>query len=143
MDYEPPFLETYKALVQNHVDDSKNDSSLVERCELPVIDLGKFNYERDECEKEIAEAANKWGFFQVVNHGISQELLKSLEFEQKKLFYQPFVNKSAKFNFSSLSAKTYRWGNPFATNLRQLSWSEAFHFYLSDISWMDQHHSMR
>jgi len=93
--------------------------------------------------KEIAEAASKWGFFQVVNHGISQELLKSLEFEQKKLFYQPFLNKSEKFNFSSLSAKTYRWGNPYATNLRQLSWSEAFHFYASDISWMDQHQSLR
>ncbi|TKY48976.1 Gibberellin 2-beta-dioxygenase 8 [Spatholobus suberectus] len=143
MDYEPPFLETYETLVQKHVGDSKNDSSLVERYEIPLIDLGWLNGERDECKKEIAEAASKWGFFQVVNHGISQELLESLQFEQKKVFYQPFVNKSAQVNFSSLSAKPYRWGNPFATNLRQLSWSEAFHFYLTDISRMDQHESLR
>ncbi|KAL2573539.1 hypothetical protein GLYMA_17G145200v4 [Glycine max] len=146
MDCEPPFLETYKTLVQKHVEDSKNidSSSLLERSgELPLIDLGRLNGERDECVKEIAEAASKWGFFQVVNHGISQELLERLQFEQKKLFYQPFINKSAQVNLSSLSAKSYRWGNPFATNLRQLSWSEAFHFSPTDISRMDQHQCLR
>ncbi|KAL2331583.1 hypothetical protein Fmac_019164 [Flemingia macrophylla] len=147
MDYEPQFLETYKTLVQNHVEDSSSDysCSTEERCDIPLIDLGRLNHdhERDECMKEIAEAAREWGFFQVVNHGISQELLLNLQIEQKKLFYQPFLNKSAQTSFSTLSAKTYRWGNAFATNLRQLSWSEAFHFYLTDISRMDQHQSLR
>ncbi|KAK7401905.1 hypothetical protein VNO78_13758 [Psophocarpus tetragonolobus] len=143
MDYEPPFLETYKTLVQKHVGDS-NWSSIEERCDIPLIDLGRLSVDREECMKEIAEAAREWGFFQVVNHGIQPELLKNLQIEQKKVFYQPFKNKSTQVNFcSSLSAKAYRWGNPFATNLRQLSWSEAFHFYLTDISCMDQHQSLR
>ncbi|RDX68793.1 Gibberellin 2-beta-dioxygenase 8, partial [Mucuna pruriens] len=145
MDYEPPFLETYKTLVQKHVGDSRNDYSwsIVERCDIPLIDLSRLNHEREECMKQVAEAASEWGFFQVVNHGVSQELLENLQIEQKKVFYQPFVNKSSQVNFSSFSAKTYRWGNAFATNLRQLSWSEAFHFYLTDISRMDQHQSLR
>ena len=136
MAYEPPFLETYKTLVQQHLGDSRNEF-IVERCDIPLIDLGRLSLEREECMREIAEAAREWGFFQVVNHGISHELLKSLQIEQKKVFYQPFLNKS------STQGKAYRWGNPFATNLRQLSWSEAFHFYASDISWMDQHQSLR
>ena len=140
MDYEPPFLETYKTLVQKHQGDSRNgysSCSIVERCDIPLIDLGRLSLEREECMREIAEAAREWGFFQVVNHGISHELLKSLQIEQKKVFYQPFLNKS------STQGKAYRWGNPFATNLRQLSWSEAFHFYLTDISRMDQHETLR
>ncbi|XP_061341812.1 gibberellin 2-beta-dioxygenase 8-like [Gastrolobium bilobum] len=146
MDYEPPFLETYKTLLQKHLVDSKNDScSMVETCELPLIDLGRLNLqhpEREECIKEISEAAREWGFFQVVNHGISKELLESMQFEQTKVFYKPFVNKSTQFDFS-LSDKTYRWGNPSATNLRQLSWLESFHFSLTDVSKMDQHKSLR
>lgn len=146
MDYEPPFLETYKTLLQKNLGDSSKDEScsMVETCELPLIDLGRLNlehHERKDCMKEIIEAAREWGFFQVVNHGISQELLENLHFEQIKMFYQPFVKKSeVVFN---LSSKTYRWSNPYATNLRQLSWSEAFHFSLSDISRMDQHKSLR
>ncbi|XP_057457440.1 gibberellin 2-beta-dioxygenase 8-like [Lotus japonicus] len=146
MDYEPPFMETYKTLVQKHIGDSKNDSvSVVETCELPLIDLSRLaleHPERDECMREISEAASHWGFFQGVNHGISQELLESMQYEQRKVFYQPFVNKCSESVFG-LSAKTYRWGNPSATNLRQLSWSEAFHFPLTDISRMDQHMSLR
>ncbi|BAT92416.1 hypothetical protein LR48_Vigan05g144500 [Vigna angularis] len=148
MDYEPPFLETYKSLVQKHLGDSRNNndycSSTVERCDIPLIDLGRLSVEREECMREIAEAAREWGFFQVVNHGIPQELLKSMQIDQKKVFYQPFVNKSTQQAiFSTLSAKAYRWGNPFATNLRQLSWSEALHFYVTDISKMDQHETLR
>ncbi|KAG4968879.1 hypothetical protein JHK84_034918 [Glycine max] len=140
MAHEPPFLETYKTLVQKHKGDSRNgysSCSIVERCDIPLIDLSRLSLEREECMREIAEAAREWGFFQVVNHGISHELLKSLQIEQKKVFYQPFVNKS------STQAKAYRWGNRFATDLRQLSWSEAFHFYLTDISRMDQHETLR
>ncbi|KAK7335401.1 hypothetical protein VNO80_27220 [Phaseolus coccineus] len=146
MDYEPPFLETYKTLVQKHVGDSRNDCfcRTVERCDIPLIDLGRLSLERDECMREIAEAAKEWGFFQVVNHGVPQEQLKSMQIEQKEVFYQPFVNKSTQQGiFSTLSAKAYRWGNPFATNLRQLSWSEAFHFYVTDISRMNQHEPLR
>ncbi|KAK7290820.1 hypothetical protein RIF29_05537 [Crotalaria pallida] len=146
MDHEPPFQETYKTLLHKHLGDSKDDSfSMVETCDLPLIDLGKLNLghrEREECMKEITEAAREWGFFEVVNHGISKELLENLQFEQRKVFYQPFVKKSAEAVFG-LSSKTYRWGNPFATNLRQLSWSEAFHFSMTDISRLDQHKNLR
>jgi len=149
MDFEPPFLKIYNTLLEKNLgDNSENDLySMVEGSEeLPLIDLEKLNLEdpkREECMKEISEAASKWGFFQIINHGISNEILDNMISEQKKLFYQPFVNKSSAETVFNLSPKTYRWGNPCATKLRQLSWSEAFHFSLTDIPNMDQHITLR
>ncbi|KAJ7981610.1 Gibberellin 2-beta-dioxygenase 8 [Quillaja saponaria] len=142
MDYEPPFLEKYKTLLQNSFAESKNDYSCYS-FELPLIDLGKLNnlhhFERNECMEKIREAARKWGFFQVVNHGVSQQVLESLQYELIKVFHQPFEKKSEDI-FLNLSDKSYRWGNPMATSLRQLSWSEAFHIPLTDISSMNSQH---
>lgn len=60
-------------------------------------------------------------------------MLKSLQYEQRKAFEHPF-RKKAEDNILNLSANSYRWGNPRATCLRQLAWSEAFHVPLTDIS---------
>ncbi|CAJ2660011.1 gibberellin 2-beta-dioxygenase 8-like isoform X2 [Trifolium pratense] len=150
MDHEPPFFKTYKKLLKKNLgESSENDEdlySMVERSkELPLIDLEKLNHEdkREECMKEISEAASEWGFFQVINHGIPNEILENMISEQKKLFYQPFEDKLCAEAVFNLSEKTYRWGNPCANNLRQLSWSEAFHFTLADIPNMDQHITLR
>jgi gibberellin 2-oxidase len=148
MDYEPPFLEKYKTLLQstNILNDISNyRSSMVDKCEIPQIDLSRLNIghlERKECMKEITEAAKKWGFFQVVNHGVSQEVIKSMQFEQMKVFRMPFGIKSQE-NFLNLPSRSYRWGNPSATNPKQLMWSEALHMFLPDIAKMDQHISLR
>ncbi|RDY08330.1 Gibberellin 2-beta-dioxygenase 8, partial [Mucuna pruriens] len=149
MDYEPPFKEIYKTLLEGSVgvdfgmSDTRNDKS--EWRDLPLIDLGRLskNYlEREECMKEISGAARTWGFFQVVNHGVSQELLQSLRYEQMKVFRAPFANKSRE-NFLNLPARSYRWGNPSATNSTQISWSEAFHMFLPDISRIDHRQTLR
>ncbi|KAI4322820.1 hypothetical protein L6164_022479 [Bauhinia variegata] len=149
MDCDPPFLVTYNTLLQNSLGETRNEktSMVVERssCELPLIDFARLNPhcpEREECMKEIVEAARQWGFFQVVNHGISQELLESLQFELMKVFHRSFHAKTQE-NFLNLPAKSYRWGNPSAINLRQLSWSEAFHISFPDISKMEKHKSLR
>lgn len=147
MDYEPPFLEIYKILLQGSldVDVGINTSDKSEWCQLPLIDLSKLSlgkHERVECMEEISGAARTWGFFQVVNHGVSQKLLQSLRCEQMEVFRTPFAHKSSE-NFLNLPARSYRWGNPSATNLRQISWSEAFHMFLPDIARMDQHQSLR
>ncbi|KAL5081773.1 hypothetical protein RYX36_010194 [Vicia faba] len=148
MDYEPPFLNTYKTLLEKSLEEDTNLYSMVERSddvELPLIDLERLSNEeeRDECMKEISEAASEWGFFQVINHGVSNEIMEDMISEQKKLFHEPFVNKLCAETLFNLSPKTYRWGNPCATNLTQLSWLEAFHFPLTDIPNMEQHITLR
>ncbi|KAL2331578.1 hypothetical protein Fmac_019159 [Flemingia macrophylla] len=151
MDYEPPLLEIYKTLLQASLDDDDVDvgihtSQKPDWCELPLIDLSKLSlghHEREECMEEMSGAAKTWGFFQILNHGVSQELLQILRCEQLEVFRTPFAHKSSG-NFLNLPARSYRWGNPSATNFRQLPWSEALHMFLPDIARMDyQHQSLR
>ena len=155
-DHEPPFQETYETLLQdspidvNYIatKDYDHHVEMIEDCDLPLINLSRLmssdqdNLERDKCIHEIIHAATNWGFFQIVNHGVSKELLKSLENEQKKLFNQPFKNRTQN-HFLNLPPNSYRWGNPKATCLKQLSWSEALHLSINDISAMQDFNNLR
>lgn len=162
MDFEPPFQENYKTLLQNKsdkLDDENGDRQpppqpmFIEQCELPLIDLSHLQTRgssvvRAKCRRNIVEAARKWGFFQLVNHGFPTEILESMKHEQTKLFRLPF-QKKAELSFLNLSSssssptKSYRWGNPRATCLKQLSWSEAFHIPFASISRMKGNDNFR
>ena len=144
MDFDPPLHETYKTLssLGTAVGTKDDPFVIVEECELPLIDLRHLispdhPTERDKCVREIVHAATNWGFFQVINHGISDEVLKNMNYEETKVFHQPF-NKKVQKNLLGLSPNSYRWGNPKATTLNQLSWSEAFHISMADISGMNE-----
>lgn len=140
---DPPFEEIYKDLFLKHsctpISTCTLTTGAVEEQELPLVDLGRLlgahkQREREKCKREIAEASKEWGFFQVVNHGISQEILEEMAKEQVKVFREPFHRKNKdKCVNMSLSPGSYRWGTPTATCLGQLSWSEAFHIPLTDI----------
>ncbi|XP_030523569.1 gibberellin 2-beta-dioxygenase 8-like isoform X2 [Rhodamnia argentea] len=163
MDFEPPFQENYKTLLKNKSDklgDENGDRQqqsqlmLIEHCELPLIDLSHLKIRgssvaRAKCKQDIVEAAGKWGFFQIVNHGVPTETLESMKHEQTKLFRLPF-QKKAELSFlnlpspsSSSPTKSYRWANPQATCLKQLPWSEAFHIPLASISRMKGNENFR
>ncbi|KAJ6890776.1 gibberellin 2-beta-dioxygenase 6-like [Populus alba x Populus x berolinensis] len=105
-----------------------------EYCQLPLIDLSCLNStderERLACAEAICRASSEWGFFQVVNHGISPELVRNMRREQVKLFQTPFDKKAT----CGVLNNSYRWGTPTATCPKQFSWSEAFHIPLSRVS---------
>jgi gibberellin 2beta-dioxygenase len=148
---EPPLADSYYALLRRGNDDEGayttstapwDDVSLpVAECELPMIDVGcltsadhgsspEAEAERAACAAAIARAAEEWGFFQVRNHGVPQELLEEMRREQARLFRLPFETKAT----AGLLNDSYRWGTPTATSPRQLSWSEAFHVPLAGVS---------
>lgn len=145
---DPPFEEIYKNLFLKHnitplsathtTTTITTTTTVVEERDLPLIDLAWLvaggKEERERCKREIAEASREWGFFQVVNHGISRHILEEMIKEQVKVFREPF-NKKKGDNCMSLrlSPGSYRWGSPTATCLMQLSWSEAFHIPLNDV----------
>ncbi|CAN1319045.1 Gibberellin 2-beta-dioxygenase 8 [Linum perenne] len=137
MEIDPPFSETYKDLLSNHQPppppaDVHVASATVE---LPVIDLARLSCHdtSESCKDDIAKASEEWGFFQVVNHGISREILDRMRREQVKVFKQPFDKKKEEDKDLKFSPGTYRWGTPSATSLEQLAWSEAFHVPMSDV----------
>ncbi|KAJ9562995.1 hypothetical protein OSB04_008155 [Centaurea solstitialis] len=138
---DPPFVEFYKNLFDTEGASNKNDDigafEDVEEWEVPLIDLSRLHqggWEGAECKREIAEASQKWGFFQVINHGISSDILEKMRCEQMKVFKKTFHEKADNHRNLNFPAGSYRWGTPSATCLRQLAWSEAFHVPLTDIS---------
>ncbi|KAF3431762.1 hypothetical protein FNV43_RR26498 [Rhamnella rubrinervis] len=116
MDSNPPLLHHYGALLHHpsslpSLESNQRCGGLVmEECQLPLIDLNGLKShdvrERIECAMAISKASSEWGFFQVVNHGISPELLKNMRREQMKLFQSPFELKAS----CRLLNDSYRWG---------------------------------
>ncbi|KAL3635891.1 hypothetical protein CASFOL_020438 [Castilleja foliolosa] len=101
---------------------------------LPLVDLkgltSNDDNERAQCVAQIVSASSEWGFFQVVNHGISPKLLNQMRREQMELFDTSFSRKST----CGLLNNSYRWGTASATSPQDFSWSEAFHIPLTKIS---------
>ncbi|GFZ07453.1 gibberellin 2-oxidase 8 [Actinidia rufa] len=139
---DPPFEQSYNHLFEALSEDQKakqvhpetNSFANNEIYELPLIDLNRLSLtksDQDECKREIADAAKQLGFFQVVNHGVSREIITRLQSEQAKLFKHPFREKASERLLDS-SMGSYHWGTPSATFLMQFSWSEAFHIPLRE-----------
>lgn len=152
---DPPFQKAYKKLFDNLNETSPGPKIIsrhyefftLEEFELPSIDLEQLNkgeFEKEKCKRDIAQASKEWGFFQVVNHGISREILEKMRSEQIKVFRRPFHEKMNDEKGGSKSlAGSYRWGTPSATCLKQLAWSEAYHVPLNVISGSDGHNNLR
>ncbi|CAO1940073.1 unnamed protein product [Urochloa humidicola] len=129
----PPLMGTYKHLLDDHpqhrlvVEDvtDDDDDEL-----LPVIDLLQ---DAEQCRAAMVRAASEWGFFQVTNHGVPQQLLDELHEAQVAVFRRPFECK-VREPLLGFSPESYRWGTPTATCLEQLSWSEAYHIPMATIS---------
>ncbi|GFZ12477.1 gibberellin 2-oxidase 8 [Actinidia rufa] len=120
MESDPPFQEKYKSLF----------GSVMEQMTTT---------EKSARERLLGLPA-KLGLFQVVNHGISGEILARMKCEQQKLFWQPF-QKKVKEKFLDTSTDYYHWGNPNATSLMQFSWSEAFHIPLNHVQMWKEYNS--
>ncbi|CAH8255231.1 unnamed protein product [Arabidopsis lyrata] len=140
---QPPFKTNFCSIFGSsfpkQISDSNTNTSTIQTggLKLPVIDLSHLTsgeeVKRKRCVKQMVAAAKEWGFFQIVNHGISKDVFEMMFLEEKKLFDLPFSAK-VRETFSDLSKNSYRWGNPNATSPAQYSVSEAFHITLSEIS---------
>ena len=67
---------------------------------VPVIDIGGLTQDPSAASartavEEIASACREWGFFQIVNHGISQTLIDKEWQQTRDFFAQPLAAKEA------------------------------------------------
>ncbi|KAJ9154638.1 hypothetical protein P3X46_027956 [Hevea brasiliensis] len=64
---------------------------VIQAVELPVIDLSLC--ERTEVSNLIVRACERYGFFKVINHGISEEIIVKMEEESVSFFAKPIPEK--------------------------------------------------
>lgn len=62
----------------------------IQEVHIPVIDLSA---ERSEVCKQIAKACEDYGFFKVINHGVSEDCIKKMEDESIKFFGKSALEK--------------------------------------------------
>ncbi|CAL5392422.1 unnamed protein product [Camellia sinensis] len=117
----------------NHQPNNHNgtDSHNIElKHSIPVIDLGGIHNDtsgRVEAVERVREACERWGFFQVVNHGIEKSVMEEMiegvrrfneqETEVKKRFYtRDVMGKKVLFNtnFDLFSAPSANWRDTLA-----------------------------
>lgn len=74
---------------------------------IPIIDLGGLFGDDEEVKRSIMEeisiACKEWGFFQVINHGVREELMDQARENWRQFFHLPMEMKQAYAN----SPKTY------------------------------------
>ena len=56
--------------------------------EIPIIDLSNTN--TTELSDQLYHACSTWGFFQLINHGISSELIEAFQNAMANFFELPY-----------------------------------------------------
>jgi len=82
----------------------------LDRDQVPVVDIGELrtnsaNAAARSAGDQIAEACRSWGFFQVTNHGIEEELIEGACRQTRDFFALPIETK-----LSALRTRDNPWG---------------------------------
>ncbi|KAL3850210.1 hypothetical protein ACJIZ3_012092 [Penstemon smallii] len=73
------------------VQERLDPNQIVVQESVPIIDLS--NWDDPKVAESICEAASKWGFFQIINHGIPLEVLENVKQAAHDFFNLPVVER--------------------------------------------------
>ncbi|KAJ7527136.1 hypothetical protein O6H91_16G038700 [Diphasiastrum complanatum] len=80
--------------------------------QIPVFDLAALHGEgRGALVKAIGEACEEWGIFQVINHGVRSNVMKSMMGVSKGFFHLPMDEKM--LYYSNVPSQPVRYGTSF------------------------------
>ncbi|TVU21271.1 hypothetical protein EJB05_30898, partial [Eragrostis curvula] len=104
---------------------------VVAGCALPVVDLGRLLDPRTS-EEEIANlgsACQQWGFFQLINHGVPDELILDVRRDIAEFFKLPLEAKKAYAQLPESGLEGY--GQAFVfSETQKLDWSDMIYLML-------------
>lgn len=98
---------------------------------IPIIDMS--NWDDPKVEDAICDAAEKWGFFQIINHGVPLEVLENVKDATYRFYEQPPEEK-VKYTKENSPTKHVRYGSSFnAEAEKALEWKDYLSlFYVSE-----------
>jgi len=104
---------------------------------IPIIDMSKGD-DDGEVQDAICDAAEKWGFFQVINHGVPLHVLENVK-DATHRFYEMGPEEKVKFTKENSVSKNVRYGSSFSPEAEKaLEWKDYLSlFYVSE----DEAHS--
>ncbi|KAG4962221.1 hypothetical protein AAZX31_14G056700 [Glycine max] len=120
-------------------DRPSDDAVAVDDANIPIIDLaGLYGGDPDaraSTLKKISEACNEWGFFQIVNHGVSPQLMDMARETWRQFFHMPLEVKQQYAN----SPKTYEgYGSRLGIEKGAiLDWSDYYYLHYLPLSLKD------
>lgn len=89
--------------------------------ELPVVDLRRAELSEEERDK-LGRACGEWGFFQLINHGVPEELIEKMKADIVEFFNLPYEEKKA---FAQLPNSLEGYGQIFVKSEDQkLDWGD-------------------
>ncbi|XP_057519998.1 protein DOWNY MILDEW RESISTANCE 6-like [Amaranthus tricolor] len=108
-----------KCLPENYIipPEKRPGELCVPTCEIPIIDLSKAKgNEREIIIDQIMEACKKFGFFQVINHGVEKDIMDEAMKVFMEFFELPYEEKSHLYSEESnvkcrLYTSSYNYAN--------------------------------
>ncbi|XP_057431923.1 jasmonate-induced oxygenase 1-like [Lotus japonicus] len=118
---------------------STTSFSSFDHANIPIIDLANLNGPDPDASssilKQISDACRDWGFFQVVNHGVSPDLMDKARETWRRFFHMPMEAKQQYAN----SPKTYEgYGSRLGVEKGAiLDWSDYYYLHYLPCSLKD------
>ncbi|KAH7659418.1 (S)-norcoclaurine synthase protein [Dioscorea alata] len=99
-----------------------NINSIIDEV-VPIIDMKRLldpNLSSQESSK-LHHACMEWGFFQVVNHGVDDEVIEKMKVDLEEFFKLPLKEKEV---FAPLSGGLQGYGQKLVLNEEKLEWQD-------------------
>ncbi|KAL4562391.1 hypothetical protein LXL04_034593 [Taraxacum kok-saghyz] len=98
-------IKTLPELFIQPVEKRLDMSKVVPHVSIPLIDMSSLD--DHSIRESICDAAEKWGFFQIVNHGVPLHIIKNVKDATHKFFMLP-PNEKKKYLFKNSPTKNIR-----------------------------------
>ncbi|XP_047318753.1 feruloyl CoA ortho-hydroxylase F6H1-3-like [Impatiens glandulifera] len=124
-----------KALPEQYIqpiDERIDMKTVVEEHFIPIIDMSNLDDDRPDVADLICDAAERWGFFQVINHGVPIKVLEDVKNAAYRFFELPAEEKK-KHSKDNSPTNNVRFGTSFMPDAEKaLEWKDYLSlFYVS------------
>ncbi|XP_060959802.1 1-aminocyclopropane-1-carboxylate oxidase homolog 1 [Cannabis sativa] len=112
---------------ESHLSNNNNNNN---NNNIPIIDLGGVTTQRKEIVNRVKEASETWGFFQIVNHGISESVLEAMKNGARR-FYEQDDEKKKEFYTRDVTKKFVYNSNIDLFHSSAAHWRDSFFSYMA------------